>query len=151
MATDTPQLTDIRLALRRFELRPVYEVAAEKHRVPGKRGRFDDIGVISGSDNLAQAIIVRLLTPKGELAGLGHPGYGCRLHEIVGMPNTETKRNLVKLYILESLKMEPRIEKVVKVDVAPDSVMVDRINVYLEVTPKNEKAPISIGPFSLEI
>ena len=151
MADDNHLLTDISLKLRRFELRPVYEVAANKYRVPGKQGRFKDIGCTSGRDNLAQAIIMRLLTPRGELTALGHPSYGSRLHEIIGKQNTETKRNLIKLYILESLKAEPRIKDSVKIFVEPGDPMKDRVNVYLTVTPENEKVPMQIGPFALEI
>jgi phage baseplate assembly protein W len=151
VANDNHLLTDIELRLRRSELRPVYEVISNKYRVPGKQGRFSDIGHTSGRDNLAQAVIMRLLTPRGELAALGHPGYGSRLHEIIGMQNTETKRNLIKLYILESLKSEPRIEKCVDVVVEPGEPMKDRVNVTLTVTPKNEKVPLPIGPFTLEM
>src|SRR5947209_14155752 len=96
---DAPQLlTDLRLELRHAELRPVYVVGDESRRVlTGPQGRLVnrlDLQVVSGTDNLAQAVLMRLLTPRGELAALGHPEYGSRLHELVGRQNTATTRNL---------------------------------------------------------
>ena len=100
MAQDQHLLTDIRLDLMHRELRPMYNVGSTRQLGPGGKGQMVDLTIASGRDNLAQAIIMRLLTPRGELAALGHPQYGSRLHELVGEVNTETKRNLVRLYIL---------------------------------------------------
>ncbi|MGH9139212.1 MAG: GPW/gp25 family protein, partial [Acidimicrobiales bacterium] len=36
--------------------------------------------LLTGRHNLGQALILRLLTPRGALADLGHAGYGSRLH-----------------------------------------------------------------------
>jgi phage baseplate assembly protein W len=44
-------------------------------------------------DNLKQALLLRFLTPTGELALLGHPDYGSRLSELIGELNNETNRN----------------------------------------------------------
>lgn len=63
-------------------------------------GWRDDMGVVRGKQNLAQAVIIRLLTPLGELSPLGHPEFGSRLHEVIGRQNTETQRHLARLYIL---------------------------------------------------
>lgn len=150
MTQEDNLLTDIRLQLSHHELRPVYAVATEQRRVPNKPGLFDDMATVSGRDNLAQAVITRLLTPLGELSALGHPEYGSRLHELVGRENTETNRNLLKLHILASLKMEPRIEETRVVTVEPDSYSRDRVNVRLEVKPVGQSRTITIGPFTLE-
>jgi phage baseplate assembly protein W len=150
---DTHLLTDIRLDLRHHELRPVYAVATERHRVATERRSLEvtDLRTIEGRDNLAQAVIVRLLTPRGELAPLAHPDYGSRLHELIGRQNTETTRNLVKLHVLESLAAEPRIEEVVELTVTPAPPARDRVNVLLQVRPVGETAVITIGPFTLEL
>ena len=62
-------LTDLRLDLRHHELRPVYAVATERRRVTTEQRPLEltDLRTIDGRDNLAQAVIVRLLTPRGEL------------------------------------------------------------------------------------
>jgi len=151
MAEDRHLLTDIRLILRHSELRPVYEVDTDRRHVPSRPGLLEDMGIVRGRDNLAQAIIIRLLTPRGELAALGHPEYGSRLPELIGRQDTETTRNLVKLYILESLQMEPRIEKVLQVTVEADPGTRHRVNVSLEVQPVGPTGVVTIGPFTLEL
>jgi phage baseplate assembly protein W len=146
-------LTDIRLDLRQHELRPVYAIATERRRVATDQRPLEvtDLRTIEGRDNLAQAVIVRLLTPRGELTPLAHPDYGSRLHELIGRQNTETTRNLVKLHILESLAAEPRIEEVVELAVTPALGTRERVNVLLQVRPVGETAVVVIGPFTLEL
>jgi phage baseplate assembly protein W len=144
-------LADIRLVLRHAELRPVYEVETQRRRAPNGPNMIEDFATVDGADNLAQAIVMRLLTPRGELAAVGHPEYGSRLHELIGRPNTETKRNLAKLYILETLQMEPRIEQVDEVTVGPYAGQPNFVNVQLRVKPKRETGTVSIGPFTLEL
>jgi phage baseplate assembly protein W len=155
--TDQQLLTDIRLELQHSELRPVYRVAMDQRRVRGQAGRLEDLGSGSGEANLSQAILLRLLTPRGELAALGHPEYGSRLHELVGRQNTATVRNLMKLYILESLQQEARIAEVLEVTVTPvegsrtrEDVR-HRVNVLLRVQPIARLPVITIGPFVLEL
>lgn len=147
---DSHLLTDIRLALRRNELRPVYALASAPRRVP-KVGTRLDLATVDGRENLGQAVVLRLLTPRGELAPLGHPTYGSRLHELVGRQNTETTRNLVKLHILESLQQEARIAKVTRLEVQPALGTRDRVDVLLVVEPVGAAPAVTIGPFTLEL
>ncbi len=151
MALDQHLLTDIRLYLMHRELRPVYNVGFTRQLGPGGKGLMVDLAIASGRDNLAQAILMRLLTPRGELAALGHPQYGSRLHELVGEVNTETKRNLVRLYILETLQREPRIEKIVDVTVIPAVERPSSVDVSLQVLPVGETQTVTIGPITLEL
>jgi phage baseplate assembly protein W len=151
VAEDKHLLKDIRLVLRHSELRPVYTVAYDLHRIRGQAGLGNDFGVISGKDNLGQAVLLRLLTPRGELAALGHPEYGSRLHELVGSPNTAYTRNLVKLYILECLQQEPRVDKVIQAAVDPAPGTHDRVNVLIQVQPVGATGSVTIGPFTLEL
>ena len=67
-----------------------------------------DVQTVTGRENLAQAIVNRLLTRRGELTGLGHPDYGSRLHLLVGELNNARTRGLAELYIRDSLAQEPR-------------------------------------------
>ena len=152
---DAPHLlTDIRLALRHAELRPVYDVGTDRRRVTAGQERprvLHDIGTISGRDNLAQAIVLRLLTPRGELSALGHPGFGSRLHELIGRRNDEGTRNLVKLHILEALQHERRVSEVVEVTVAAHPVHRSRVDVRVAVLPIGETSVLDVGPFSIEL
>ena len=124
---------------------PRRDAAAHRWRSPTSR-------TIDGRDNLGQAVIVRLLTPRGELAPLAHPDYGSRLHELIGRQNTETTRNLVKLHVLESLAAEPRIEEVVELDrhAGPAHARA-RGRAAAGAAGRRDAPSSTIGPFTLEL
>lgn len=111
-----------------------------------------DIGVVAGVAAADQLLVNRLKTRRGELAVLGHPDYGSRHHELIGQPNTERVRNLIKRHVLECLAQEPRIEKVLACDVRaahepPRDVVRITATVRLngEPTPRNLVVPFSLG------
>lgn len=110
--------------------------------------RAYDLGVAGGRANLVQALIVRLMTERGELGPLGHPDYGSRHHQLVGEPNTEGNRNLVKLYVLECLRQEPRVERTVKIAVQPGPGRENRDNVDVRLVVKMKGVP---DPLSLVV
>jgi phage baseplate assembly protein W len=137
---DAHLLTDLRLRLHHRELRPVYTVDSD--------GR--DLARVSGRENLAQAIVLRLLTPRGELAALGHPEYGSRLEDLVGRDQTVTTRNRIKLHVLEALQAEPRIASVEEVLVAPRADSRTAVDVQVRVRPVGAGAAVVVvGPFTL--
>jgi phage baseplate assembly protein W len=144
-------LTDLELEVKHRELRPVYGVRIERGPAPGGRGELLDHGIVSGRENLCQAIMMRLLTPRGELAELGHPDYGSRVHELIGEGNTETNRNRLKLFILEAMKREPRVEKIVELAVEISPGLRGTVDVLLKVKPVKFTEIITIGPFSIEL
>lgn len=118
----------------------------------GRRGALKDLAVVEGVEALTQAIANRLKTRKGELAPLGHPDYGSRHHELLGEPNVERTRNLIKLFILQALAQEPRIEKVLKADVrAEHEPPRETVRIELLVRVVGQPTPLNlIVPFSLE-
>src|SRR5262245_30354276 len=132
---DAHLLTDLSLEVLHRDLRPVYRLREQRTAGPGGRGRVFELGIESGVNNLAQAILMRLLTPQGELAPLGHPEYGSRVHELVGRENVASTRNLLKLFVLDALKREPRVEKVVKLSVEPTKGARSSVDVLLRVKP----------------
>ena len=144
-------LTDLKLRLQHNELRPVYTVAENVGRIPNTTTTIQDLETISGKDNLAQAIVMRLLTPRGELTPLGHTEYGSRLHELIGRPNNETTHNLAKVYILDALGRESRIAKVLSLDIAPHPGTRDQIDILLNVQPVGEVQSLTIGPLLLDL
>lgn len=111
-----------------------------------------DLGVVSGRQNLGQAIMHRLLTRQGELADLGYPMYGSRLHELIGEPNNDRTRELLRLYAKECLRQEPRIKDVLAVSVEtvndnPHAVILD-----ITVMPVRSSVPMNLAfPFYLEV
>lgn len=140
--------TDIRIEPTQWEARMLFSVVSSRRCEGGKT--FTDFATVSGRENLGQAIMMRLLTPMGEIAALGHPSYGSRLFTLVGMRNTETNRNLAKLYILESLQMEPRVRKIVDVKVAPHDYSRESVVVSIAVLPIDEEEVQVLEPFTLE-
>ena len=161
MREDPQLLGDIRLQLQHNNLRPVYTTASDRRRITQVAQPVTDFGQVRGRDNLAQAVFLRLLTPRGELAALGHPEYGSRLHELIGRQNTETTRSLLRLFILEALQQEPRIEAVTQLTVTPHSELRDTVIVQLDVQPvpaperpasaSDQPTTLTLGPFTLEI
>lgn len=96
-----------------------------------------DLGTVSARENLAQALILRLLTPKGSLASLGHTAYGSRLHELIGRNKTPALRNLCRAYVLEIVAQEPRVEdKAVALAFDPQAETPDSFVFVLEVQPR---------------
>ena len=149
-----PQLvSDIAWRFARSDALSIYEVQDQETRTSagGRVVRLRDLTVSSDLDNLRQAIEIRLLTPKGELAALGHADYGSRLPDLIGQPNTETNRNLAKLYVIEALKQERRIEKIVTVDVKPAPGERHLIRIFLKVKAIGVQSVIDLGPFTIDL
>ncbi|MFY9942089.1 MAG: hypothetical protein WAK57_07945, partial [Desulfobacterales bacterium] len=62
----------------------------------------------------------------------------------------ETSRNLARLYILESLQQEPRIEAVAALTVGPTPQRPSSITVELQVKPVGRSTVLTVGPITLE-
>jgi phage baseplate assembly protein W len=77
---------------------------------PGEPGAPVDLSTLTGRENLAQALLLWLLTPRGALSTLGHAAYGSRLSELIGRQKSEELRNLCRAFVLEAAAQEPRIE-----------------------------------------
>jgi hypothetical protein len=112
-----------------------------------------DLGVAAERADLVQALVLRLLTERGELEGLGHPEYGSRHHALIGEPNTERVRALIKLYVLECLKQEPRLGRILGVDVRPGAGREhrDTVRISIRAQMKGQLDPLNlVVPFSLQ-
>lgn len=113
--------------------------------------RARDLAVAARTTAADQLLANRLKTQKGELAALGHPDYGSRHHELLGEPNTERTRNLVKAHVLEALSHEPRIERILRCEVsAAHRPPRDVVRIEIEVRLHRDPVPRSlVVPFSL--
>jgi phage baseplate assembly protein W len=127
------------------------DLASGKPRQGVRRDR--DLLLTEGVDNLTQAVANRIKTRKGELASLGHPDYGSRHHELIGEPNVERTRNLIKFYVLQALRDEPRIERVIKAKVmAEHDPPRETVRIELQLQVIGESKPLNlIVPFSLGV
>ncbi len=90
------------------------------------------LATVSGLDNLVQALSLRLLVDRGDLAAIGHPRYGSRIRDLIGESNDRANRELLRRYVRRALLDDPRVQEVVEVVVslreqAPDSVVVQAV------------------------
>jgi len=109
-----------------------------------------DLVTVTGNENLEQALLLRFLTPQGELSVLGHPDYGSRLYELIGELNDVTNRNRARMYVLQALAAEPRVAKVSALQVTQ---ALDRVGVLVDMTLEviDSDTPLNlVFPFSLE-
>lgn len=110
-----------------------------------------DLERVTGVPNLQQALLLRFLTPAGELADLGHPDYGSRLDELIGEPNTPATRGRAKVYALQALAAEPRVSEVRSVTVTTSPLGRNRIDIRADLVAVDAATPISlVFPFFLE-
>ena len=109
-----------------------------------------DLRTLSGTDNLKQALLLRFLTSMGELTQLGHPDYGSRLSELIGELNNQANRNLAKMYVLQALAAEPRVQQVLNVVVTPNAAIRDQIDIAVSVKVIDSPTPLNlVFPFFL--
>ena len=73
------------------------------------------------------------------------------MHELIGRENDGPRRNLLRLFILEALKAEPRIDKVAELRVEPSPGTRSTVDVLLRVKPVAATELVTIGPFSIEL
>lgn len=83
-----------------------------------------DFAVVSGRDNLVQALENRVETERGDL--IYHPDYGCDVRRIVGVVNGPTASLLAAQYAKSAIEADPRISSVTK---SSAQVIGDEINV----------------------
>ena len=116
---------------------------------PGDPDTLVDLDVMDGRRNIAQALLMRLLTPRGTLAGLGHAAYGSRLNELIGRRKTEELRNLCRAFVLEAVAQEPRVEpKAVDLQFELDQERFDNFVFTVAVKPIAGGDPVGL---SLEV
>jgi phage baseplate assembly protein W len=116
---------------------------------PGEPGALNDLAVVEGRENIAQALLLRLLTPRGTLKQLGHASYGSRLNELIGRRKTGELRNLCRAFVLEAVAQEPRVEpKAVELRFELDQERFDNFLFTLFVTPIAGSGPVGL---SLEV
>lgn len=103
-------------------------------------GKSQDFRLVSGEDNLAQSIITRCSTMKGEyvLTNL----YGSNLHLSIGLPTDGFLKSAVKSYLFEVLNEEPRIAsfEINTIEVVNRST----VNIEITVTPITSNVPFNI-------
>ena len=108
-----------------------------------------DLRATAGVHNLRQALLLRLLTERGELAPLGHASYGSRLHELIGEEMTDAARRRARMFVLEAVCAEKRVERVESLEVLPPEPSTPHtLRMHLVVRAVGVAAPVS---FAVEV
>lgn len=111
-----------------------------------------DLDTVSGDDNLAQALIHRLTTEQGELDDIGHADYGSRLYEMVGEPNSEGTRAMIRNLVDRCLSEEPRVAEVRSVRATANAHDPTRVDIEITVVPVGSDGALTVVyPFRLEV
>lgn len=71
-----------------------------------------DFDVVSGRENLVQALSNRVITERGEL--VFHGRYGCETRRLVGVTNGPTKSILAAQSARAAVRQDPRVASVTK-------------------------------------
>lgn len=78
-----------------------------------------DLRTVDGTDNLVQALTLRILTRRGELTALGHRRYGSRIAELIGEPLDRENMGLLRRFVRKALLGDRRVAEVIRLDVRP--------------------------------
>ena len=110
MATDREQLFGTDIALRDG-------AGGADFGLQGPVGASGDIARASGNSNIVQALTMRLRIEQGQLALLGWPDFGSRLHELIGQPDLPRTRLKAQVFARDAVQADPRVAAVVSVEV----------------------------------
>lgn len=94
-----------------------------------------DLALAHGNDNIIQALTLRLMVRRGELAPLGWPDYGSRLHELIGEPNITRTHVKLMAFARMAVQQDPRVAEVtdVRAEVLPGERGVVRLTLDLRL------------------
>jgi phage baseplate assembly protein W len=100
--------------------------------LPDLRG---DLTLAQGNDNIIQALTLRLLVRKGELARLGQPDYGSRLYELIGEPNNTRTHVKLMAFARSAIEQDPRVKKIedIQTQVIPGERNVARLTMDIQL------------------
>ena len=103
-----------------------------------------DLALAAGNANIVQALTLRLMVRKGELAALGWPDFGSRLHELIGEPSAARTHARVMALAREAVEADPRVEAVTQIAAAVPPGDRDVVRVELEVQLITEQNPLNL-------
>ena len=113
----------------------------------------NDLDVAEGNANVIQALQLRLRIRQGELAALGWPTYGSRIHELIGEPNNSRTHTRLMAYARAAIAPDARVQEIqsIRTEVLPgernvvrlyiDILLINKPNPFLLVSDINLEAP----------
>jgi phage baseplate assembly protein W len=108
-----------------------------------------DLGLAHGNENIVQALTLRLRVRRGDLAPLGWPAYGSRLHELIGEPNINRVHVRLMAYARSAIEEDPRVAEVMEVSASPSGR--DTVRLTMDIRLIEEPNPLNlVFDFDLE-
>src|SRR5215213_3327037 len=108
-----------------------------------------DLGLAQGNENIIQALTLRLRVRRGELAPLGWPAYGSRLHELIGEPNINRVHVRLMAYARSAIEEDPRVAEVSGISASPSGR--DTVRLTMEIRLIDQPNPLNlVFDFDLE-
>jgi phage baseplate assembly protein W len=119
----------------------LYDVASslDLRRAPG-----GDLEVAHGVDDISQALRLRLTVARGELAPLGWPDYGSRLHELIGQPSVSRTHARLMALAREAVEADPRVVAVEDIVASVPPGDRDVVRLEMQVALITEPTPLNL-------
>lgn len=100
------------------------------------------LGYVDGDDNVAQSLVVLLSTAAGER--VMRPLFGTNAPQLVFAPGSEVNLKALETRVRETVRdFEPRV-RLVDVDVAPDELEPERVDIEVTYTVRQTNVRSSI-------
>ena len=103
-----------------------------------------DLTIVDGADNLVQALSLRLNSNRGILRQLGHPAYGSRLGEAIGIITTPGNLRRVENLVRETIFQEARVRSIESLAVYPSSTIHGAIEIEVSILEITESKPLNL-------
>jgi phage baseplate assembly protein W len=107
--------------------------------VPDYQG---DIALTQSTDNISQALTLRILVRRGELARLGWPDFGSRVHELIGEPNNLRTRTRLMAFARNAIERDPRVVEITNIKAEPTERSLVRLEIDIQLI--NEPNPLNL-------
>jgi phage baseplate assembly protein W len=103
-----------------------------------------DLALAEGNANIEQALVLRLRVRRGELAPLGWPAYGSRIHELIGQPNVKRTQVMLMAFAREAIEQDPRVAEITNLAVENIPGERDTARLNVEVRLIDRPAPLNL-------
>lgn len=103
-----------------------------------------DLALAAGNDNAVQALTLRLRVRRGELAPLGWPDYGSRLHELIGEPNVPRTHLKLEVFARQAVEADPRVLRVEEVRTSTIPGERDTVRLAMEIRLIDQPSPLNL-------
>jgi phage baseplate assembly protein W len=103
-----------------------------------------DLELAHGIDAISQALQLRLSVRRGELAALGWPDYGSRLHELIGEPSIARTHARLMALAREAVEADPRVVAVDEIRAYVPFGDRDVVRLEMEVQLITERNPLNL-------